>query len=102
MWLCVPESEQEVGWVSTLHKRQIRVSNFSLQCPAPYPFGMSICRLALCREARLFYVRSEKMPRVTTDTAVSLPIEQYTCSDVEEEVVIFLIYFLDSRRAGPA
>lgn len=57
MWLYVPERELEVGWVSTLHKRQIRVSNFSPQCPALYPFGMSICRLALCDETTLFFVR---------------------------------------------
>lgn len=66
MWLSVPESEREVGWVSTLHKRQIRVSNFSLQCPALYPFGMSIRRLVLCKKKKkkkvtVFLVRKKPL-----------------------------------------
>lgn len=75
MWLCVPESALEVGRVSALHKRQIRVSNFSLQCPALRPFGASVCRLA----------------PGTTDTVASLHVEQHTCINAEEEVGISFI-----------
>lgn len=85
MWLCVPESEREVGWVSTLHKRQIRVSNFSLQCPALYPFGMSMRRLALCKEAAVFLVRKNPQQPITENAGEG---EQHTCTRVEEEVVV--------------
>lgn len=40
MWLCVSDSELEVGWVSILHKRQIRVSNF--------PCCALLCTLLIC------------------------------------------------------
>lgn len=96
MWLCVPESEREVGWVSTLHKRQIRVSNFSLQCPALYPFGMSIRRLALCKEATVFLVRKKHNSQLQK-TSARLHIERYTCSYVEEEVVV--IFGQQKKRA---
>lgn len=86
MWLSVPESEREVGWVSTLHKRQIRVSNFSLQCPALYPFGMSIRRLVLCKKSHGVPCEEKTL---TANSRTRLHIEQYTCSYVEEEVVIF-------------
>lgn len=76
-----------MGWVAALHKRQIRVSNFSLQCPALYPFGMSIRRLALCKEATVFLVRKNHNNQLQK-TPARLHVEQHMCSYVEEEVVV--------------
>lgn len=71
-----------------------------MPCSVPFWYVREQAR-SVERSRALLWEGPKKTPRrVATDTAVSVPVEQYTCSHVEEEVVIF--FFLDSRRAGPA